>query len=80
MESDRAKKEVWKAQKQILEYYNIQSSFLPKEHHMVHVVRNLVRAFDSCTSCQAIITNTDPSRRMVEPSPNGKLTDMKSPW
>jgi hypothetical protein len=52
MDSDRANTELGHARKQILDCY-IQSSFLPKEHRMVRHVRNAVRAFDSCTSCQA---------------------------
>jgi hypothetical protein len=52
MDSDRAKTELGHAGEQILDCY-IQSSFLPKEHRMVQYARNAVRAFDSCTSCQA---------------------------
>jgi hypothetical protein len=52
MDSDRAKTEVGHAREQIMDSY-IQSSFLPKEHRMFQHVRNAVRYFDSCTSCQA---------------------------
>jgi hypothetical protein len=52
MDSERAKTELGHAQEQILDCY-IQSSFLLKEHRMVRHVRNAVRAFESCTSCQA---------------------------
>jgi hypothetical protein len=52
MDSERARTEVGHAREQILDCY-IQSSFLPKEHWMVRHVRNEVRAFESCTSCQA---------------------------
>jgi hypothetical protein len=52
MDSDRAKTELGHAQERILDFY-IQSSFLPKEQRMVRHVRNAVRAFDYCISCQA---------------------------
>jgi hypothetical protein len=52
MDSDRAKTELGNAREQIMDCY-IQYSFLPKEHRMVRHVRNAVRAFESCTSCQA---------------------------
>jgi hypothetical protein len=52
MDSERARTELGHAREQILDCY-IPSSFLPKEHRMVRHVRNAVRAFDSCTSCQA---------------------------
>jgi hypothetical protein len=52
MDSERTRTELSHARKKILDCY-IQSSFLPKEHRMVRHVRNAVRAFDSCTSCQA---------------------------
>jgi coenzyme F420-reducing hydrogenase alpha subunit len=52
IDSERARTELGHAQEQILDCY-IQSSFLPKEYRMVRHVRNVVRAFDSCTSCQA---------------------------
>jgi hypothetical protein len=52
MDYDRAKTEVGHAREQIMDCY-IQSSFLPKEHRMVRHVGGAVRAFDSCTSCQA---------------------------
>jgi hypothetical protein len=52
MDSDRAKTELGHARTQIMDCY-IQSSFLPKEHRMMRHVRNAVRVFESCTSCQA---------------------------
>jgi hypothetical protein len=52
MDSERARTELGHAREQIIDCY-IQSSFLPKEHRMVQHVRNAVRAFEYCTSCQA---------------------------
>jgi hypothetical protein len=52
MDSDRAKIELGHVQEHIWDSY-IQSSFLPKEHQVMRYARNAVRAFDSCTSCQA---------------------------
>jgi hypothetical protein len=52
MDSERARTEFGHAREQILECC-IQSYFLPREHRMVRHVRNAVRAFVSCTSCQA---------------------------
>jgi hypothetical protein len=52
MDSDREKTGLGHAREQILECY-IQYYFLLKEHRMVQHVRNAVRAFDYCTSCQA---------------------------
>jgi hypothetical protein len=52
MDSERARTELGHAREQIIDCY-IQSPFLPKEHRMVRHVRNAVRAFESCTSCQA---------------------------
>jgi hypothetical protein len=52
MDSDRAKTELGHAREKMLDLY-IQSSFLPKEHRMMRYVRSAVRAFYSCTSCQA---------------------------
>jgi hypothetical protein len=52
MDSDRAKTELGHAREQLMDCY-IQYSLLPKEHQMVLRMRNAVRAFDSCTSCQA---------------------------
>jgi hypothetical protein len=52
MDSERARTELVHAREQIIDCY-IQSSFLPKEHWMVRHVMNVVRAFDSCTTCQA---------------------------
>jgi hypothetical protein len=52
MDSERARTELGHAREEILDCY-IQSSFLPKERLMVRHMRNAVRAFESCTSCQA---------------------------
>jgi hypothetical protein len=52
MDYDRAKTELGHAREKNVDSY-IQSSFLPNEHGMVKHARNAVKAFDSCTSCQA---------------------------
>jgi hypothetical protein len=52
VDSDREKTELGHAREQILDSY-IQSYLLPKEHRIVRHMRNAVRAFDYCTSCQA---------------------------
>jgi hypothetical protein len=52
MDSDRANTELCHAREKNMDCY-IHSAFLPKEHRMVRHVRNAVRAFESCTSCQA---------------------------
>jgi hypothetical protein len=52
MDYERARAELGHAREQILDCY-IQSSFLSKELRMVRHVRNAVRAFEYCTSCQA---------------------------
>jgi hypothetical protein len=51
MDYDRAKNELGHGQEHIMDCY-IHSYFLLKEHPMVRHVRNAVRAFNYCTSCQ----------------------------